>query len=200
MTKNKKGNKEFAKKFVVQSGKISAMIIKVLLVAGFSTIDQILSPHYVQRINYKKLWNEPLFDFSAEFKTPIQILKRKSIYAGLYRLKKQGLVSNSQDNWSLTKEGKDFTQSFFKLHSKYSKTKLSETDDIKRIVIFDIPEKNREKRNWIRGELIYHEYKPLQKSVWIGHRPLLPQFIENIEFLDLSEHVHIFSIKDEGTI
>src|SRR3989344_2585862 len=121
MTKNKKGNKEFAKKFVVQSGKISAMIIKVLLVAGFSTIDQILSPHYVQRINYKKLWNEPLFDFSAEFKTPIQILKRKSIYAGLYRLKKQGLVSNSQDNWSLTKEGKDFTQSFFKLHSKYSK-------------------------------------------------------------------------------
>ena len=199
-------NQNFAKKVFVQTGKLSALLLKLLLIAGETTIDQMFSPSiykadFMTFEKLKKLWNEPLFpklDFKKE-EMP-KNTKRNSIYTALFRLQKQGLVLNSRGNWSLTQDGENFTKSFFRFHSKHTSQRLPNIDNTKRIVIFDIPEKEREKRDWIRIELLYHEYKPLQKSVWLGRRPLLPQFIENIEFLGLSDCVHIFSVKDEGTI
>lgn len=205
MRKNKKNNKpsnNIAKKFVVQTGKFSAMILKILLLTGFITIDQMFSPSIYKDygINYKKLWNEPLFNFGAKPEISPKMFKRASIYASLHRLQRQGLVSNLKGGWLLTQEGKGFAQSFLQLRSKYSKQQLPKEDGVLRVVIFDILEQEREKRDWIRGELLYHNYKPLQKSVWIGRCPLLPKFVNNINFLNLSESVHVFSVKDEGTI
>lgn len=189
--------KVLAKKIIKQSGKLSLFLLSVLLEVGATTINAFFHPTYsYEQINYKKLWDQLEPDPSNK---PKQI-KPRSISTALQRLQKQGLVLHQSRNWSLTKEGEKFARSFFDLRLKYGKHKLPEKDGLIRIIIYDIPEKEREKRDWIKGELLYHEYEPLQKSVWIGYRTLLPQFIQNIDFMELGEHVHIFSVKDKGTM
>ena len=69
-----------------------------------------------------------------------------------------------------------------------------------RVVIFDIPERERKKRLWLRLELISYGYKLLQKSVWVGYRPLPEDFLRDLEDFNLKSHIHIFSIHHSGTL
>lgn len=190
------------KKIILRYAKIPAFILKVLLEMSMVTIDTFTSrPTYqFKTINYKKLWNEPLFNNSNFKETKPDQLKPRSISAALQRLQKQGLVIRANKQWTLTKVGKSFAESVFKYKKFRNKKLIPLKDGIKRIVIFDIPETEKNKRDWIRGELAYHGYEALQKSVWIGTRPLLPELIKAIDFLGMSSYVHIFSVKDEGTI
>jgi len=73
-------------------------------------------------------------------------------------------------------------------------------DGISRLVIFDIPERDRKKRDTVRAELIGYGFRLLQKSVWIGAYPLPKDFLELIDDLELARHIHIFSIRESGTI
>ena len=73
-------------------------------------------------------------------------------------------------------------------------------DGITRLVIFDIPEYERKKRTAIRVELFAHNFRQLQKSVWIGMVPLSKDFIALLDELDLHGKVHIFSVRSEGTL
>ncbi|OGF64281.1 hypothetical protein A2661_00880 [Candidatus Giovannonibacteria bacterium RIFCSPHIGHO2_01_FULL_45_24] len=69
-----------------------------------------------------------------------------------------------------------------------------------RLVIFDVPERERKKRLWLRLELLACGYKILQKSVWVGYCPLPQEFFEALEYLDLRRHIHIFSVNSAGTL
>ena len=73
-------------------------------------------------------------------------------------------------------------------------------DGITRLVIFDIPEKERRKRNILRVELVTYDFKMLQKSVWIGATPLPEDFIHKLDKLNLKNKVHIFSVQEYGTL
>jgi CRISPR-associated endonuclease Cas2 len=73
------------------------------------------------------------------------------------------------------------------------KNKLKE-DGILRIVIFDIPEKDATKRRWLRRELLYLNYKMLQKSAWIGKTPIPQEFLQNIKILGLQKNINIFTV------
>ena len=77
---------------------------------------------------------------------------------------------------------------------------MPKKDGIGRLVIFDIPERERKKRDAIRLELIASTFKQLQKSVWIGHHPLPPDFPELLDELRLRGKVHIFTIGKKGTL
>ena len=197
--KNKTAEKTVARKIFIHSGKISSMILKIILVMGMTTFETLTSrPTYnYKTINYKELWNEPFFGYP---KVNPKIIKPRSISAALQRLQKQGLVIHENGKWIFTKAGKNFAESAFKYKKFRNKNLLPKKDGVKRIMIFDVPETEKEKRDWLRGELVHHDYEPLQKSVWIGNRPLLPEFIKTIDFLGMSSYIHIFSIKDEGTI
>lgn len=76
----------------------------------------------------------------------------------------------------------------------------SKPDGIQRLVIFDIPEAMRAKRQAIRAELVSCGYQQLQKSVWLGEKPLSNDFIELLEALDAKPYVHIFSVRKTGTL
>jgi CRISPR-associated endonuclease Cas2 len=69
-----------------------------------------------------------------------------------------------------------------------------------RIVVFDIPEDQKYDRACIRAELIASGFVMLQKSVWIGRRPLLEKFVRDLATRDLLSCVHIFEIKESGTL
>jgi CRISPR/Cas system-associated endoribonuclease Cas2 len=68
------------------------------------------------------------------------------------------------------------------------------------IVAFDIPEKDRWKRHWIRMALLNMGMRHIQKSVWIGKVLIPKDFLERLETLKLIEYVEIFSIDKFGTL
>ena len=55
----------------------------------------------------------------------------------------------------------------------------------KEVVIFsfDIPEKERVKRAWVRGVLKNLGFTMIQQSVWLGKGPLPKQFTERLQLL-----------------
>ena len=119
--------------------------------------------------------------------------KRDSFSALLSRLRSQGLVARSgprpRSIWQITPRGRD-----------YLRPHLMRTDGVGRVVAFDIPERERKKRDAIRVGLMAAGYHQLQQSVWYGERPLPQDFVELIDVLRLRPCVHIFSVKRSGTM
>ncbi|MBI2454127.1 MAG: hypothetical protein HYV54_00940 [Parcubacteria group bacterium] len=116
----------------------------------------------------------------------------------LARLKKQGLVKNTGNNrrslWFLTSKGQ-------KEIDLYGKPLIpAESDGVPRLVVYDIPESERRKRDLIRIKLVSCGYRQLQKSVWLGYRPLPVEFMESIKQLRLQKKIHILGIDKEGTL
>ena len=96
--------------------------------------------------------------------------------------------------WHITEDGKR------RIQEAVSTEELPLPDGVTRIVIFDIPERERKKRDTLRTELAGCAFKQLQKSVWVGDRPLPVSFIELLDGLKLKNKVHIFSVKEHGTM
>jgi len=121
----------------------------------------------------------------------------RTVSSLLSRLRREGLVARrgkaGQYRWSLTQKGSVRLKSDAILA-------LPEPDGISRLVIFDIPERERKKRDIVRAELIACRFQQLQKSVWIGTTPLPEDFMVLTHDLGLKGKVHIFSIRESGTI
>ena len=122
---------------------------------------------------------------------------RESFSTLLWRLKTQGLVARSgrkrESRWRITEKGQRFLQ-------KRSPGGQPRSDGIGRLVIFDIPEKQRVKRQALRLELVAAGFHQLQKSVWYGERPLPPEIMELVDALGIRSFVHIFSVREKGTL
>lgn len=159
-----------------------------------------------------------LFNYSAGYKLMRQKLlsptlpqqkrytaiNQKTLYSTLARLQKRGLVENKNSLWTLTQKGKDFFQkrlnNIMPPHSRLSK-KSPKKDIIKNMIIaFDIPEKYRKKRDWLRIELTLLGFSPIQKSVWFGPAPLPKNFIESIEAMHLLNYLKFFEAKEHEIV
>lgn len=121
----------------------------------------------------------------------------RTVSSLLSRLRRQGLVARNgrrgAHRWRLTKRG-------VARIAAHPVLAVPAPDGISRLVIFDIPERERRKRDIIRAELASCNFKSLQKSVWIGENPLPEDFIALIDELRLKDRLHIFSIRESGTI
>jgi len=144
-----------------------------------------------------------MFDLDLK---PNEILKKefkKSIENTLCRLKEKGFIYQEKGGreriWKLTAAGEKYTKNLYFLENS-SKKELPKEDGIVRILVFDIPEKHRGFRNFLRRELISDGYKMLQKSVWIGKRPLPQSLFETIKEYNLITSVHLFEVKEKGTL
>ena len=128
---------------------------------------------------------------------------KHSLSSTLYHLKKDGLVASTGSRkktiWSITKKGRLFLKdhSFQEIKHPYI---LAPEDGITRLLTFDIPEQEQRSRRWLRTELLSIGFRPLQKSVYIGKRPLPKDFIDNIDDLHLGRYIHIVSIEKQGTL
>ncbi len=150
-----------------------------------------LSSFFPARYPEARLWRS-LLGLDATYR-----FQRETFASLLSRLQNQGLVVRTgrhhQSFWQLTTRGKIYM-------NQKSEVRKIESDGIGRLVIFDIPEKERRKRDTIRMELIGIGFQQLQKSVWYGEHPLPRDFITLIDSLSLQPHVHIFSVRQSGTI
>jgi hypothetical protein len=68
------------------------------------------------------------------------------------------------------------------------------------IVMFDIPEKERRKRAWLRAVLKNLGLKLIQKSVWIGKTKIPQPFLKDLADLRLINFVEIFEITKTGSL
>lgn len=119
----------------------------------------------------------------------------------LSRLHRDKLVTSAGKGfWQITKKGRE-QASLLNKHKVYEefreKYKGKKPDTI---VVFDVPELNRKKREYLRLELLSLGYAPVQKSVLIGHSPLPREFLDYIREMKLSSYIQIFSIREYGTL
>ena len=137
--------------------------------------------------------SRPLFGLDSYPRVSLRTLS-----STLSRLKREGLIVRSgnirKSLWSITEDGKH------RIEEIILTEELPRSDGVTRVVIFDIPERERKKRDTIRAELITCDFRQLQKSVWIGERMLPESFIELLDDLELKNKVHVFSVKEHGTI
>lgn len=132
--------------------------------------------------------------------------RRKAYYSLLSHLKDEGLVEKENRRnglWSITKKGREKLlllkkrqQNAFSLRTAH----FEEGDVGMTIFVFDVPEKEKAKRRWLRQSLQSAGFRFLQKSVWIGDSQLSMEFIEALRERLLLPHVHIFKAEKLGTI
>lgn len=136
----------------------------------------------------------------------IQLEEKQKFYNLLYKLQKENLVKKEKDRsnksiWKITIKGlkKLKTRLENKKNNLPTKYKIKQSH-FQKVVIFDVPEIDKEKRSWLRSVLNNLGFKMLQKSVWIGKSELPIEFLENLKKLKMLSCVKVFSIMNSGNI
>ena len=124
----------------------------------------------------------------------------------IYKFKKEGLIKEEYRNKRkfliITVKGKKKLASLLDKESKslpqavYPKEKINYSI----IVIFDIPEQKRNKRNWLRQALREINFEMVQKSVWIGKTKIPKDFLVDLDELGISQYVEIFAVSKSGSL
>jgi len=122
----------------------------------------------------------------------------------LYNLRKDKLVEGDDKKvLRLTQRGREILE---KLRVQKSKSLpdngryKTESDDELKIIIFDIPEEERQKRDWLRSVLKNLKFSMLQKSVWVGKGKLPKEFINDLLKYKIISYVDIFTISKRGSL
>ena len=116
----------------------------------------------------------------------------------LSRLKRKGFVQNNKGIWKLTKVGKTHLTRRMPFFRRTDKILPKNTKDL--IIAFDISERERKKRYWLREELIRLGFAMLQKSVWFGPAPLPGEFIQSLRELGILANLKFFEAKESDVI
>lgn len=130
---------------------------------------------------------------------------RRSFANAVRRLERRHLVGAKADGgregWYLTPEGERLTR---RLKMKLAQAAAKRRWDHKwRIVIFDIPEKLRGRRDFLRKELREFDFHQLQKSVWVSPYPILAEFSFIASELGLGKHFRVVlaeNIEDDSDL
>lgn len=131
----------------------------------------------------------------------------KSFHALLYKLRQNGFVASAgkrrQLSWRLTRHGR---AKLGALRERFAFERLTDCigtiapDGKTRIVTYDVPERERKKRWWLHEVLREVGYEPLQRSVWIGERPLHEDFFRALRRQRILTCVHVIEVGKSGTI
>jgi len=139
---------------------------------------------------YKKLHVEMRKNLRAD-----SSISKESISRSLQRLKKKGLVKFINEEWSITEQGEELNIKESLIYFE----KLT-THSHQLLIMFDIPEKERYKRNWLRSQLKIYDYKMLQGSVWLGPGPLPKEFLNYLKKKDINKHILVFKTQKQITL
>jgi len=179
----------FSKKYIKRAAAkpaMSILILKAIAKFGYTGLDAFFPAKYPEA----RLWRK-LLGLNDSYK-----FSKQTFSSILWRLQSQGLAAKSPKGWGITALGGDLIKKI----KRAEDSNLSSEDGIMRLVIFDIPERERKKRIWLRIELTGYGYTLLQKSVWVGYRPLPQNFLEDLDYMNLMRCIHIFSISRAGTL
>lgn len=125
----------------------------------------------------------------------------------IHRLKKDQLVSfdKKENRLYLMKRGRDYIGDFDKKKKQVgflpgTRKYPAEKGKVLKIIAFDIPEKERSKREWLYFVLKNLGFEMLQKSVWIGQNKVPQEMIRDLSKLGLLNNVEIFEVLRKGSL
>ncbi len=139
---------------------------------------------------------------------PVLSGKERSLRNVIYKLKKDGLIeykeTGEEKKILITQKGRDLiTKNKDNIgfpEARYLSIETPETKKTLSIIIFDIPEKDRNKRAWLRSAMKNIGFKQLQQSVWAGNVPIPEDFLNDLKELKILKFVEVFSVGKRGTI
>ena len=115
----------------------------------------------------------------------------------LANLKRDRLITFSstpqQKGWLLSDKGRAELNNVPKQYQKHSSQEIV-------VVSYDIPQKHRADRDWLRGVLKFLDFKMLHQSVWIGKVAVPEELLNDLRSRKISDFVHMFTIGKEGTL
>jgi len=189
----------------MRRGILISKILEALQSGAETTIDLLtifILPYFQ---SYKRMKRSLIYG-SPKFKTDWaeEYLKNQQFYSLLNQLKNQGFIKKEEKNkktiWSITKKGLEKLKILKQKNRKISVNYPKEKSDKLIIITFDIPEKERYKRDWLRSVLLSLDFKFLQQSVWIGKTKIPEEFIKDLKDQKMLDYVHIFKVNKSGTI
>lgn len=118
---------------------------------------------------------------------------RRAYYAACYRLRKAGLVAYRRDGGAvpvmyLTDAGESAVSPALRRHSPWPKS----WDGLWRMLLYDVPEKDRAYRESLRAFLKRMRMGCLQRSVWITPRDIRPDFEDLQEAASVGDYAFLF--------
>ncbi len=158
------------------------------------------SPDFRRRTNAKMAELDNL-KINKEFERQ----EKRRFASFIYKLKKDGLLMDAGGEGGKILEITSLGRAkLAKTASKESLPKVNqyrtEEGGIFTLVIFDIPEDERRKREWIRRALAELGLTMVQKSVWLGKVRIPKQFIADLNELKILNFVQILEITKAGTL
>ncbi|MDI6820733.1 MAG: hypothetical protein QMD65_00955 [Patescibacteria group bacterium] len=107
----------------------------------------------------------------------------------LYRLERKGLVRKTGDGYVATSLGGEVAENVKDLIEKSALW-----DGRWRLITFDVPEKSRRDRDWLRDILRLYDYKSLHKSVFLGKIPLPEKIYREIYERKMSSYIRLLTV------
>jgi len=189
-------------------GEIIPKILEILQAGTETTVDlfDIFTSGYGE--SYRKMKSSIKYG-PPQFKTDwaFEYRQLQQFYSLLNQLKNQGFIKKGKNNkrksvWKVTKRGLEKLKLIKekKNSKKFIVNYKKEKDNKLKVVAFDVPEKERYKRAWLRAVLVSLGFTLLQESVWIGKNKIPEEFIQDLRRQGMLSYVHIFEISKKGTI
>jgi DNA-binding PadR family transcriptional regulator len=118
-------------------------------------------------------------------------INKNTLQTNFYRLQKQGLIIKipKQKIFALTEDGKKILLEVEDRLAIFQKP----WDKKLRLVFFDIPERKRSWRNWLRSELSALRFQKIQESVYVGKSPLPKSFYEEINQQGMNKYIFVIT-------
>ncbi len=132
--------------------------------------------------------------------TGIQKDRKRRLAVFVSKMKHDGLIKKSENNkFTISSKGIDKLNKLkHSLPTKFYKQKTEQNSSI--IISFDVPERLRRKRNWLREVIRNLGFKMVHQSVWVGKGKIPIDFIKDLENLKILEFVEIFEISKTGSL
>ncbi len=185
------------KKIILRGGIISKEILKILLITDFVIRSAPRSAYYFDNV-IKELKHYGFLEGEK-----IDKKNRKRVINSFTYLRRRGyIVFNTESKQiyiKLTPEGKARAKLYTQIDSIKIK-KQKKWDKKWRVLIFDVPEDVRIKREALRGKLKELGFYMLQKSVWVYPYPCKEELelLKNFFGLD-EEHYIVLEVNNIGT-
>jgi len=125
-------------------------------------------------------------------------LSEQSIRSAVSRMCRAGILkvrrSKSRSYYSLTEEGLAL---MYKGERRIFERKDARWDGLWYIVVYYIPEENREARDRLRQELALIGFGPLSTATWISPHDLTDEVIELAEKLKIKQYIQVFQTRNQ---
>ncbi len=143
----------------------------------------------------------------AQWRTEREQTERQAFYNLISKLHRDGLVErmgtqNSSALWKLLPSGLKRLAGLKRRQKTALPSSVYETSPTPQwtIVTFDIPEREKRKRVWLRHALKGLQFTQLQKSVWIGKSKIPRDFLEDLQRLRMLSYIEMLAITKTGSL